>query len=77
MTEIVNMEEAKARLPHLVSQAEHGEDVILARDGIPAARIVPVGKPIARVIELIKQERPEGPLVSADDIRAAKEEGRA
>ena len=77
MPETVNIEDAKARLSHLVSQAEQGEDVVLARDGIPAARIVPVSKPTAKVIELIKQERPEGPLVSADDIRTAKEEGRA
>ena len=76
MPETVNID-AEERLSLLVSQAEQGEDVLLARDGIPAARIVPVNKPISRVIELIKQERPEGPLVSADDIRTAKEEGRA
>ena len=77
MPETVNIEDAKARLSHLIAQVEQGQDVILARDGIPAARIVPIDKPIANVVELIKRERPEGPLVSADDIRSAKEEGRA
>ena len=65
------------RLSHLISRAERGEDIVLARDGVPAARIVPIRKPIAKVIELIKQERPEGPFASADNIRSTKEDGRA
>lgn len=77
MPHTVNIEDPKARLSHLVAQAEEGQDVILERNGIPAARIIPINTPIARVIELIKRERPEGPLLSAEDIRAAKEEGRA
>ena len=77
MPHTVNIGEAKARLSYLIAQAEEGQDVILARNGVPAARIVPIDRPIAKVIELIKQERPEGPRVSAEDIRAAKEEGRA
>ena len=77
MSHTVNIGEAKARLSHLIAQAEGGQDVILARNGVPAARIVPIDRPIAKVIDLIKRERPEGPSVSAEDIRAAKEEGRA
>ena len=77
MPHTVNIGEAKARLSHLIAQAENGQDVILARNGVPAARIVPIDRPIAKVIELIKRERPEDPRVSAEDIRAAKEEGRA
>ena len=77
MPHTVNIGEAKARLSHLIAQAEDGQDVILARNGVPAARIVPIDRPIAKVIELIKRERPEGPRVSAEDIRVAKEEGRA
>ena len=77
MPHTANIEDPKARLSHLVAQAEEGQDVILKRNGIPAARIIPIDVPIARVIELIKQERPDGPLISAEDIRAAKEDGRA
>ena len=36
----VNMLEAKNALSRLVSAAERGEDVILARDGKPVAKIV-------------------------------------
>lgn len=36
----VNMLEAKNALSRLVAAAERGEDVILARDGKPVARIV-------------------------------------
>jgi prevent-host-death family protein len=39
----VNMHEAKTRLSELVSAAESGEEVVIARDGAPAVRLVPVG----------------------------------
>jgi len=38
----INIAEAKARLSALVEAAERGEEVVLARAGKPAARIVPV-----------------------------------
>ena len=37
----VNMHEAKSQLSKLVDQACRGEEVIIARDGKPAARLVP------------------------------------
>jgi prevent-host-death family protein len=39
---IVNMHEAKTTLSQLVEQAESGEDVVLARAGLPVARIVAI-----------------------------------
>ena len=39
MTTVVNMYEAKTRLSALVDQAVKGEDVIIARNGKPQARI--------------------------------------
>jgi len=36
------MHEAKSRLSQLVKRAEAGEDVVIARNGKPAARLVPV-----------------------------------
>ena len=77
MPRIVSTREARARLSHLIARAEGGEDVIIARDGVPAVRIVPVGRPIAETIALIRRERAQRPRISAADIRAAREQGRA
>ncbi len=38
----VGMHEAKTRLSHLVKQVEAGEEVVIARNGEPVARLVPV-----------------------------------
>ncbi len=38
----VNMHEAKSQLSKLVERACQGEDVIIARNGKPTARLVPV-----------------------------------
>ena len=77
MPRTVNVGDAKARLSHLIARAEAGEDVIIARDGVPAARIVPLERPIGETIALMRQERAQRPRVPAADIRAAKEQGRA
>lgn len=37
---VVNVAEAKARLPELIERAANGEEVILARAGKPRAKIV-------------------------------------
>ena len=77
MSETVNVGEAKAQLSKLIARAEAGEDVIIARNGVPTVRIVPLERPISETIALIRQERARRPRVSAAEIRAAKEEGRA
>jgi len=38
----INMHEAKTRLSELVAAAERGEEVLIARNGRPAVRLVPV-----------------------------------
>jgi prevent-host-death family protein len=38
----VNMHEAKSRLSELVAAAERGDEVIIARSGVPAVRLVAV-----------------------------------
>jgi prevent-host-death family protein len=45
VTETVNMHEAKSRLSQLVAKAEAGEEVVIARAGKPAVRLVPVAPP--------------------------------
>lgn len=39
-TQVVNVYEAKAQLSKLIERAEHGEDVVIARAGKPAVRLV-------------------------------------
>ena len=41
MSEQVNIYDAKTRLSQLVDRAEAGEEIIIARGGRPAARLVP------------------------------------
>ena len=39
---IVNVHEAKTNLSRLLKRAEAGEDVVIARNGKPVARLTPV-----------------------------------
>jgi prevent-host-death family protein len=40
----VGMHEAKTKLSQLVDRAEAGEDIVIARNGTPVARLVPVAQ---------------------------------
>ena len=42
MTIQVNVGEAKTRLSELLAAVERGEEVIIARDGTPRARLAPI-----------------------------------
>ena len=77
MSRTVNIGQAKAQLSFLVARAEAGEDVVIARDGVPAARIVPLNRPIAETVALLRRERAQRQPVPAAEIAAAREEGRA
>ncbi len=44
MAEIVNMHQAKASLSRLVERALAGEEVVIARNGKPLVRLVPVSE---------------------------------
>ena len=44
MTEIVNMHQAKTSLSRLVERALAGEEVVIARNGEPLVKLVPVEK---------------------------------
>jgi len=39
MASVVNMHKAKSSLSELVRQVEAGEDVLIARNGVPVARL--------------------------------------
>jgi prevent-host-death family protein len=44
MTEIINMHQAKTSLSRLVARALAGEEVVIARNGEPLVRLVPVAR---------------------------------
>src|SRR4051812_50199040 len=46
---VVNMHDAKTKLSELVAAAERGEEIVIARNGIPAVRLVPVAAQFAPV----------------------------
>jgi prevent-host-death family protein len=46
----VNMHEAKTELSKLVERALAGEDVVIARAGVPVVRLVPVARQGQRVL---------------------------
>jgi prevent-host-death family protein len=45
----VNIADAKARLPELVERAASGEEIVIARNGRPRARLVPLAPPRTRL----------------------------
>lgn len=45
----MNVAEAKAKLSELVAAAERGEDVVIARGGRPAVRLVPAERTSVRL----------------------------
>jgi prevent-host-death family protein len=61
----VNMHEAKTNLSRLVDEAVAGEEVIIAKAGKPAVRLVPVEPMPARQFGLLK-----GQIQIGDDFDA-------
>ncbi|MDR3067920.1 MAG: type II toxin-antitoxin system prevent-host-death family antitoxin [Cellulomonas sp.] len=48
----VNVQDAKANLSRLLAAAERGDDVVIARKGVPVVRLVPVAPQAGRVFDL-------------------------
>jgi len=46
MAEIFNMHQAKSSLSRLVQRALDGEEVVIARNGEPLVKLVPIPKPV-------------------------------
>lgn len=53
MTIQVNVQEAKTRLSQILAQAENGEDIVIARDGTPIVRLVPLTSPPPRPVGFV------------------------
>ncbi|TNM65468.1 type II toxin-antitoxin system Phd/YefM family antitoxin [Aliirhizobium smilacinae] len=76
MTITVNIGDAD--LSELLAKVEAGEDVVLARDGVPVAQLTSVTQPIskAELIETILRERAGRKTVTQEEIAEWKQIGR-
>ncbi len=63
--QIVNIHQAKTQFSKLVEAATNGEEIIIARAGKPAVRLVPVTQPRIRTPGALK-----GKMRIADDFDA-------
>jgi prevent-host-death family protein len=62
---IVNLYEAKTQLSRLVDQAASGQDVVIARNGKPVARLTAISEPKPVRYGVLK-----GKVTVADDFEA-------
>lgn len=79
MTITVKLDDAKADLADLLTIVERGEDVVIARDGKPVARLVRIADARTErgeLIETILAERSARKPATADEIDSWKREGR-
>lgn len=54
MPTIVGMHAAKTTLSRLIERAERGEEIVIARDGEPVARLVPIAAVPRRQFGLLR-----------------------
>jgi prevent-host-death family protein len=54
MSQQVNIHEAKTQFSQLVDRAHSGEEIVVAKDGEPWARLVPLAAPAARKPGLLR-----------------------
>jgi prevent-host-death family protein len=72
----MNVSEAKAKLSELMAAAERGEQVVIARGGVPVVRITPLAAPSGLRFGPSKGPVPEesvpdfGEPMSGDELRA-------
>ena len=75
----VQASEAKAHLPRLLNEVEHGETVVITRHGRAIARIVPEAErrqeEIDKAIEGIKALRKRTGRITVDELLSARHEG--
>ena len=78
-THLVNTHEAKSRLSDLIRRAEAGDEVILARNGRPVAKLIPwpPPRPARRAGAWAGRVHYHGDVVGPDDEVTALFEGSA
>lgn len=60
MARIVNIHEAKTQLSKLIEEVERGEEITIARAGVPCAKLVAM-KPAEREFDIMKDTLPHIP----------------
>lgn len=55
----MNVQEAKTRLSQILARVERGEDVVIARDGVPIVRLLPIGPPPSRPVGFVTGSVPD------------------
>ncbi len=63
----VNVHEAKTQFSRLLEQAHRGEEIILAKAGVPYARLVPLERPAERIPGLYRDSIPDDFFVALSD----------
>jgi prevent-host-death family protein len=71
MTMTYNVAEAKAQLSRLLEAALAGEEVILARAGVPLARLVPISEPPVRELGFLPMAMPDERFDALDEDQLA------
>lgn len=56
---VINVHEAKTHLSRLLDEVVRGEQIVLARNGTPVARLVPFTEPPERELGFVAYEVPE------------------
>ncbi len=54
MKKVVNVHEAKTHLSKLLDEVESGREIVLARNGKPCAKLVPIDAPKQRAMGFVK-----------------------
>lgn len=58
MSKTVKVQEAKTRLSALLNEVEHGEEIVIARDDVPVARLAPIEERSQRQLGFVPYELP-------------------
>lgn len=48
MTSVVNVHEAKTHFSKLLSRINEGEEIVIAKSGVPVAKLVPIEKTVEK-----------------------------
>lgn len=59
MTDIVNVQVAKTHLSQLLARVERGEEIVIARGGIPIARLSGIAGPAPRELGFVHVTVPD------------------
>jgi prevent-host-death family protein len=78
MTITVKVGEAKTHLSELLARVEAGEDIVIARGNDPIAKLTRIQRhsDVEAAIEEIRAARARAKPVTAEEIRAWRQEGR-